>query len=104
MAGDIDEGPLIVLAVDFDERAAEAFEHLDAHRLIIDEGPGSSIIELDPAEQQLILSGNIVCSQQLPGRMIVGNIECRGDLAVLGGVAHEARIAAGTQCERERIE
>ena len=46
----INERPLVVLAMNFDERAADGSQRLGADRLVVDEGPGSPIGHLHASQ------------------------------------------------------
>src|SRR5439155_19662570 len=55
----VDQCTPIVLAMDFDERTADLFEHLHAHWLIVDKSAGASIGQLHTPKDQLVLRRNI---------------------------------------------
>ena len=55
MGRGIDQRALVVLAVDLDQRRAEALEHLHADRLVVDEGARAAVGELHAAQDQLVL-------------------------------------------------
>ncbi len=100
----IDKGALVVLAVNFDQSGAERAQHLHADRLIVDEGSCPAVGELHAAHDQLVLGVEIVIGQDAARRMIRREIERRGDLTVLGAGAHQCRVAAGAQRQREGVE
>ena len=72
---DIDQRALVVLAVDFDQRAAEGFQHLHADRLVVDEGARASVGKLHAAQDQAVLGSDAVFGKQRERRMIRRNIE-----------------------------
>ena len=55
----IDERPVVVLAVDLDERRADRPQHLDAHRLVVDEGAGAAVGDLDAAQDEVAVGVDI---------------------------------------------
>ena len=83
-----------MLAVDFDQRRAERLEHLHAHRLVVDEGARAPVGELHAAQDQVVLGRDAVFGEQRERRMVRRDVERRGHLALLGALAHQARIAA----------
>ena len=93
-----------MLAVDFDERGAEALEHLHTDRLVVDEGAGAAVGKLHPAQDQLIAGRDVVRGENRPHGMAGGDVERRGHLPLLGAMAHQAGVTARTERERERIE
>ena len=104
MRGRFDEGALVVLAVDFHQSRAECAQHLHAHRLIVDESAGAAVGELHPADDQLIIGAQVVFGQQPARRMVFGDIEGRDHLALLRPFAHQRRLAARAERERESVE
>ena len=100
----LDKGALVVLAVDFHQRRAERAQHLHAHRLVVDEGAGAAVGELHAAHDQLVLAGEVVVGEQTARRMILAEIEGGGHLPVLGALAHQRRVAARAERQRECVE
>ncbi len=104
----LDESAVVVLAVDFHQSRAERAQHLHAHRLIVDEGAGAAVGELDPAHDQFVLGdrfrNQVVLRQQAARRMLLGDVESRSHLALLGALAHQSGVAARTERERKRVE
>ena len=70
MGRDLDQRAVVMLAVDFDERRADGAQHLHRHRLVVEEGAGSPVGELDPAQDELVLGRNVVCGEGRARRMI----------------------------------
>src|SRR5262249_62036913 len=64
MRSGIDERPFVMLAVDLDQRLTEALEHLHADRLIVDERTRAPVGELDAAQDQLVLGGDVVDGEE----------------------------------------
>ena len=100
----IDQRALVVLAVDLDQRRAERFQHLHAHRLVVDEGAGAAVGELHAAQDQLVLGRDVVRRQQRAHGMAGASLEGGGHLPLLGPLAHQRGIAARAEREREGIE
>ena len=65
----VDQRAVVMLAVDFDQRRAEALQHLHADRLVVDEGAGAAVGELHAAQDQLVVGGDVVLGQQRARRM-----------------------------------
>ena len=104
MGRDLDQCAIVMLAVNFDEGRADGTQHLHRHRLIVEEGAGSPVGELDPAQDELVLRRNVVCCEGRPRRMIERHVEGGRDLALLGALAHEPGVAAPAERQRKRIE
>ena len=100
----IDEGAFVMLAVNLDQSRAERAQHLHADRLVVDERASPAVGELRPPHDQLVLADKIVVGQHAARRMVFGDIEGGDHLAVLGALAHQSRIAAGAEREREGVE
>ena len=108
MRSGIHEGPFVMLAVDLDQRRAERAQHLHAHRLVVDEGAGAAVGELHAPQDQFVAvrtsAASHRCRQALPRRMVLRDLEGGGDLALLGAVAHQRRLAARAKRQRKGIE
>ena len=100
----LDQGAVVMLAVDFDQRRAERAQHLHADRLVVDEGAGAAVGELHAAQDQLALDGEILFGGERGARDGRSAIEHGGDLALLGALAHQRRVAARAERQREGIE
>ncbi len=100
----LDQRAVVVLAMDFDQRGADGAQHLHRHRLVIEEGAGAAVGQLDTAQDQFVLRRNVVGGQDRAGRMIHRHVEGRRHLPLLGTLADQAGIAAGAQRQREGIE
>src|SRR5262249_59109622 len=70
MGGCFDEGALIVLAMDFDERAAEHAQYLHVDRLIVDKGAAAAVGKLHPAQNELVLAGKAVVGKKRARRLV----------------------------------
>ncbi len=104
VGGSIDQRALVVLAVDLDQRRAEAFQDLHADRLIVDEGARAPVGELDPPQDQFVLGRDVVVFEhemrRVPGRHVEGGRH----LPLLDTLAHQAGVAARPQRQREGVE
>ena len=100
----VDKGALVVLAVDFHQRRAERAQHLDADRLVVDEGAGAAVGELHAPHDQFVFTAEIVFRQQPARRMILRQVESGDHLALLGALAHHGGVAARAERQRESIE
>ena len=100
----IDQSALVVLAVDLDQRSADRLQRLHRDRLVVDEGAGAAVGELDAAQDHLTGIVEAVGGENLRRRMALGDIEGRGDLALFGAVANQAGIAAPAERQRKGIE
>ena len=69
MGRGIDQRARVVLAVDFDQRRAEALQRLHADRLVVDEGAGAAVGELHAAQDQRLVGGDARPRQQRARRM-----------------------------------
>jgi len=104
MGAGIDQRPIIVLAVDLDQRGTERAQHLHADRLVVDEGAGAAVGKLHAAQDQLVLGRDVVRRQNRVRRMVAGNVEGGGDLPLLHALAHQSGVAAGAKRQREGVE
>ncbi len=104
VGGGIDKGAVVMLAVDFDQRAADAAQHLDRHRLVVEEGAGAAVGKLDPAKDQFLVGRNVVRLEDGPRRVTCRHVERGSHLALLGALAHETRIATRTKRKCKGIE
>ena len=100
----IEQCAIVMLAMDFDERRAEAFQHLHADRRVVDEGAGAAVGKLHAAQDQFVLGGNIVGGQQRARRMARRHVECGRHLSLLGALAHQRGVAARAERQRKGIE
>jgi hypothetical protein len=92
--GRIDQSAVVMLAVNFDQSRAERAQNVHADRLIVDEGAGAAIGQLQAAQYEIAVIGEIVAGQNGASRMIARQIEHRRHLALRCAGAHKARIAA----------
>ena len=103
MGVDVDEGAVVVLAVDFDHQRADALQQRRRNRLVVDEGARAPIGKLHAAQNQFVVVVDIALAQRLACRMAGGQLEHGHDLPALGALAHQRSIAAPAQRQRQRI-
>ena len=68
--GGFDERAVIVLAVNFDEFAADRPHRLHAHRLIVDEGAGAAVGHLHAPQDEVAGRLDVVAAGCFAGRVI----------------------------------
>ncbi len=100
----VDQRALVMLAVNLDQRRANRLQGLHADRLVVDEGAGTAVGKLHPAQDHLTGIVEPVVAEDRLGRMTLGDIEHRGDLPLFDAVTDEAGVAAAAERQRERIE
>ena len=101
--GGIDEGAVVVLAVDLDEFGRDAAQRLQAHRLVVDIGAGAPVRHLHAAQDEVAVGLDLERLGREDRRMVAGQVEDGGDLPLLFLFAHEAAIAARAERQREGI-
>ena len=94
MAARIDERPVVMLAVDLDQRPADLPQQLHARRRVVDEGAGAAVGGLDAAQDERRIGLQAVVGEEPQHGVIGGEIERRGHLALVGPLPHERSIAA----------
>ena len=104
MRGGVDQCAVVMLAVNLDQHRAQLLHHLHGDRLVVDEGAGAPVGELDAAQDQLILGRNIVGGQNGAGRMLLRHLEHGDDLALLQPLAHQSLVAAAAERQREGVQ
>ena len=100
----IGQGPLVMLAMDLDQRGGEPAQSLDAHALVVDIGARASVGELDPSQNELVADLDVLPFEQRMGGVSRRQLECRGHLALGLAMANEAAVAAPAQRQRQRVE
>ena len=100
----VDQRALVMLAVDLDQDRADRFQGLHADRLVVDEGAGAAVGKLHAAKNHFAGIVEAVFGKDLCGRMALGDVESGRHLALLRAMAHQARIAAAAERQRESIE
>ena len=100
----IDQSAIIVLAVNFDDLAANALQQRRRHRLVIDEGAGAAIGVLHAAQDHIFIIGNGIVAQGGAGRMILGQLQHGNHLPALATGSNERGIAPAPKSQGQRIE
>ena len=108
MGGGVEQRAFVVLAVDFDQVRRERAQRLGADALVVDEGAGAPVGELDAAQDQFALRVDVLGrglgrergEDGVAGRQIEGG----GHLALALAVAHQRAVAARAQRQRQRVE
>ena len=104
VAARVDQRPVVVLAVDLDERPAHLAQELHANGDVVDEGAGAAVGGLDAAQDQRRIGLQAVIGKEPQHGMIGGEIESRGHLALAGALPHQRGIAAAADGKGEGIE
>ena len=104
MGAGIDQRPVVVLAVNLDQRGAQLLHHLNADRLVVDEGARPPIRKLDAAENEFVLGGDIVGLEQRARRMAALDLENGDHLPLFQALAYQGLVAAGAERQRESVE
>ena len=100
----IGQRPLVVLAMDLDQRRGQRAKRLGADALVIDIGARAPVGELDPAQDQFVADLDILPFEQRMRGVALRQVEGRRHLALRLAVAHEAAVAARAERQRQRIE
>ena len=100
----IGQRPLIVLAVDLDQRRRQSPQRLGADAPVIDIGARASVGELDPPQDQLVADLNILALEERMGGVSWRQFERRRHLPLRLAVTHEAPVAARAKRQRQRIQ
>ena len=100
----IGERPLVVLAVDLDQRRGQRAQRLGADALIIDIGPCAPVGELDPAQDQFVANLDVLPFEHRMRGVTRRQFKGRRHLALRLAVAHEAPVPARAERQRQSIE
>ena len=89
MGGGVEQAAIVLLAMHFQQQAAQVLQQAHAHRLVIDEGAAAPVAGQGPAQHDLFACASIAWSrQQRPGGMALLRLEHGG-----GGALRRARRA-----------
>jgi hypothetical protein len=104
VGGGIDQSAVVVLAVDLDQPGGDGLHQPRADRLIVDEGACPAVGVLHPPQDQFRIIDDFILAQGDAGRMVLGELQDRDDLAALAAIAHERGIPASAQREPKSIQ
>ena len=104
VCGGVHQRPLVMLAVNLHQRGADRLQSLHADRLIVEESAGAPVGKLHAAQDHLAGVIEAVLAQDGAGGMLLRHIKYGRDLALLGPIAYQTRIAAPAQRQRERVQ
>ena len=94
MLGGVDEGAVVVLAVDLHQGGADLTHGLHADRLVIDECAGAAIGHLQAPQDQIAIDDDVMAFGNHQRGMAERQIEGRRHLTLGLPLAHERTIAA----------
>ena len=104
MGARIDQGALVVLAVDLHQRPANIAHQRHAGRLVVDEDAGAPVGRLQAAQDEIAIIVDGILGEQHARGMIGGDVEDGRHLPLRRAVPNQRGIAARAQRQRERIE
>ena len=102
--GRLDHGAVGMLAVDLDQRRADLAQEHDRHRRIVDEGAAAPVRALHAAQDQVAVRVDAAVGKDRPRRMVGGDVEDRGHVALAAVLAHQRGVAAPAERQRQGIE
>jgi hypothetical protein len=100
----IDQGTIVMLAMDLDQARANGFEHLNADRLIIHKGAGAPVGHLNAAQDQVAIHIDIGFRGNPAGRMIERTVEDSRYLTLRLAMTDKAAIASSPKSQCKSIE
>ena len=100
----VDQRPFVMLAVDFDQRPPDVAHQGHAGWLVVDEDAGPSVGALHPAQDDVAVVVQRVLGEDRPCRVVLRHVEHRDHLPLARAMAHQRRIAARAERQRQRIE
>jgi hypothetical protein len=104
VGGDIEEGALGMLPVNFDKRVTDAAQHLRAHRLVVYEGARAPVRKLCPSKDQFIFCGDATLGKEIGRGGRKWWLEDSCHLPLLGALPHKRDIAAPAERECKGVE
>ena len=104
MRAGVHQRAVVVLAVDLHQRAADALHQRHAGRLVVDEDARAPVGRLQPPQDDVAFVVYGVLGQQRAGGMVARHVEHGRHLPLGGAMAHERRIAARAERQRQRVE
>ncbi len=100
----VGQRPLVVLAMDLDQRRGQRTQRLGADALVVDVGPRAPVGELNPAQDQFVADLDVLTFEQGVRGVAFRQVEDRRHLTLRLAVADKAAVAARAERERQRIE
>ena len=100
----IEQGLLLVLAMDLDQQLADPAQQPAADRLIVDERPRAAVGGEHAAQHQVVLGLDAVLAEQRRRRRVGGRREHRADRGLRRTLADQRPIGPATQREAEGVE
>jgi hypothetical protein len=104
MRAGVDQRPLVVLAMDLDQRAAYVAHQRNAGRLVVDEDAGAPVRGLDAAQDDVAVVVQRVFRQKQARGMIARHVEHSRNLALRSTMPHKRGVAARAERQRKGIE
>src|SRR5690606_23073681 len=104
VGGGIDEGTIVVLAMNFYKGAAQLAQQRDAGRLVVHEYAAAAIGRLNAPKNHVAVVIKSVLTEKPTGRVIDGNVEYSCHCPLSGAVTNQRGIASRTKREGKRIE
>ena len=99
----VDQRPIVVLAVEFNQHFADLAHERHAGGLIVDQHPGATVGRLHAPQHQIAIMAQAVVVKQGENRMVGRKIERRGHLPMLRAGPHPRGIAARAERQGQRI-
>jgi hypothetical protein len=100
----IEQPPVVVLPVQFDQRVGQRPEHLARRAAVVDEGRLAPVPRVDPPQDQLVRARKPRLLQHRPAGMILAEVELCRHFPLLGARANQIRPPAPAEHEAERVE
>jgi len=100
----IDQGPVVMLPVDLDEKLARLPHQLHADGLVVYESSGASIRRLNASENQVAVVIDTVLAQQFADRMHIRNVEDGSHLPLVFSVSNKRAVATASKRQREAVQ
>ena len=104
MGGDIDQRPVVMLAVDFHDLRADPLQQAGRDRLVVDEGAGAPVGELHAPQDDVLVVGNGIVAQRRTRRVVGGQLQHGDHLAALLPAAHQRGVAPAPQRQGQCVQ
>ena len=99
----LDQRALVMLAMDLDQRAADVAHQRHARRLVVDEDARAPVRSLHALQDDVAIVVDGVVGKDGARRMVDRHVEGGGDLSLLRAVAHQRRVAARAERQRQGV-